>query len=111
MSPSLHQIHLRAFHMLAILRLEYTCTKSELEQAQSLHLRKQLGGGTRWQTWLVLGIILLDAGVRLLLSITPLAAKNLLASGYFGSGGFNRGILLFSVKTCQSNKSSAPLES
>lgn len=41
-----------------ILRLEYACTQAELREAQSLSLRKQLGGGSRWRTLFVLCLIL-----------------------------------------------------
>jgi len=41
-----------------ILRLEYGCARAELEEAQSLSLRKQLGGGSKWRTWLMLLILL-----------------------------------------------------
>src|SRR6266478_3044054 len=44
--------------MSQLLRLEYACTKAEMEQAQSLILRKQLGGGSKWRTWLVLLVLL-----------------------------------------------------
>lgn len=40
------------------LHLEYACTVAELEEAESLSLRKQLGGGSKWLTWLVLGVML-----------------------------------------------------
>lgn len=36
------------------LRLEYTCTETELKEAQSLHLRQHYGGGSKWRTRLVL---------------------------------------------------------
>jgi hypothetical protein len=36
------------------LHLEFVCTPAEREEAESLLLRKQLGGGSRWLTWLVL---------------------------------------------------------
>jgi hypothetical protein len=49
--------------MSQILRLEYACTNAEMDQAQSLVLRKQLGGGSKWRTRLVL--ILLSVGVLL----------------------------------------------
>jgi hypothetical protein len=42
-----------------ILRLEYGCTHAEMEEAQSLSLRKQLGGGSKWLTWVVLILILI----------------------------------------------------
>jgi hypothetical protein len=41
-----------------ILRLEYACTNAEMQQAQSLNLRKQLGGGSKWRTRLVLMVLL-----------------------------------------------------
>ena len=47
------------------LKLEYICTDAELKEAQSLSLRQQLGGGSRWRTLLVLFVIL--AGVLTLL--------------------------------------------
>ena len=40
------------------LRLEYSCTHAELEEAQSLNLRRQLGGGSKWKTWLMLLLML-----------------------------------------------------
>lgn len=43
------------------LHLEYACTAAELEEAQSLNLRRQLGAGSKWLTRLVLGLLL--AGV------------------------------------------------
>jgi hypothetical protein len=47
------------------LRLEYACTKKEMEEAQSLNLRKQVGRGSKWLTWLVL--LLLAGGLGALL--------------------------------------------
>ncbi len=41
-----------------ILRLEYGCTAAEKREAESLSLRKQLGGGSKWQMWVVLGVML-----------------------------------------------------
>jgi hypothetical protein len=49
--------------MSQLLRLEFACTNAEMDQAQSLVLRKQLGGGSTWRTWLVL--LLLIVGVLL----------------------------------------------
>ncbi len=40
------------------LALEYTCTAAEMEEAESLSLRRQLGGGSKWRTWLVLLVML-----------------------------------------------------
>src|SRR5258708_689260 len=40
--------------MSEILRLEYECTDAERREAQSLSLRQQLGGGSKWLTMLVL---------------------------------------------------------
>jgi hypothetical protein len=40
--------------MAQTLRLEYACTSEEMKQAQSLVLRKQVGGGSKWLTTLVL---------------------------------------------------------
>lgn len=36
------------------LRLEYTCTPAEMDQAQSLFVREQVAGGSKWRTNLVL---------------------------------------------------------
>ena len=36
------------------LRLEYACTPAELQPAQSLNLRMQIGGGSKWRTTLLL---------------------------------------------------------
>jgi hypothetical protein len=47
--------------MSQILRLEYACTNAEMEQAQSLALRKRLGGGSKWRTYLILFIMLAGA--------------------------------------------------
>jgi hypothetical protein len=47
--------------MSQILHLEYACTNAELEQAQSLALRKQIGGGSKWRTYLILYIMLAGA--------------------------------------------------
>ena len=44
--------------MSTILRLEYTCSDREREQAQTLSLRKRLGGGSKWRTRLVLLLVL-----------------------------------------------------
>jgi hypothetical protein len=44
--------------MSSILRLEYACTHAEMNQAQSLVMRKQLGGGSKWRTWLLLFLVL-----------------------------------------------------
>jgi hypothetical protein len=43
------------------LHLEYACTKAEMEQAQSLVLRKRLGGGSKWRTYLILFLMLAGA--------------------------------------------------
>jgi hypothetical protein len=40
--------------MSPILRLEYACSSAEMDQARSLNLRKQLGGGSKWRTNFVL---------------------------------------------------------
>jgi hypothetical protein len=45
---------LRSLNNLVPLNLEYICTEAEMREAQSLHLRRALGGGSRWLTWLVL---------------------------------------------------------
>jgi hypothetical protein len=37
-----------------ILRLEYACTPKELEEAQELNLRRQIGRGSKWRTNLIL---------------------------------------------------------
>jgi hypothetical protein len=44
--------------MSPILRLEYACTNAEMEQAQTVHLRKQLGRGSKWRTRLVFLVLL-----------------------------------------------------
>jgi uncharacterized membrane protein len=36
------------------LQLEYTVTAAEMDEAQSLGLRKQIGGGSKWRTWVIL---------------------------------------------------------
>lgn len=38
--------------------LEYACTSDEMEQAQSLHLRKQLGGGSKLRTNFILFVLI-----------------------------------------------------
>jgi hypothetical protein len=40
------------------LQLEYSCTKAEMQEAQTLSLRKQIGGGSRWRTLAVLFLVL-----------------------------------------------------
>jgi len=45
---------------MATLHLEYTCTDAEMEEAQSLNVRQELGRGSKWRTNLVLcGLVLL----------------------------------------------------
>lgn len=44
--------------MAQTLQLEYICTEAEMREAQTLALRKQLGGGSKWRTRLVLFLIL-----------------------------------------------------
>jgi hypothetical protein len=44
--------------MSPILHLDYVCSHAELEQAQSLSLRHQLGGGSKWRTRFVLVVLL-----------------------------------------------------
>src|SRR5437762_14166477 len=44
--------------MAQTLRLEYACTTAETDQAQSLAMRKQLGGGSKLRMWLILLLIL-----------------------------------------------------
>lgn len=51
--------------MSQILRLEFICSNVEKKQAGTLLLRKQLGGGSKWRTLVVLALILV--GVILLL--------------------------------------------
>ncbi|HSY19520.1 MAG TPA: YcxB family protein [Candidatus Acidoferrales bacterium] len=36
------------------LKLEYVCTEADMKEAQSLNLRQQLGGGSRWRALLAL---------------------------------------------------------
>jgi uncharacterized membrane protein SirB2 len=65
--------------MAQTLTLEYTCTNSELSEAQSLSIRKQVGGGSQWRTWLVLGVILVGAIGALyfeIRQIVPAAFRN-----------------------------------
>ena|SRR5690242_8557858 len=50
-----------------VLRLEFTCTPKERSEAQTLCIRHQLGGGSKWMTWVVLLAML--AGVIWLLWI------------------------------------------
>src|SRR6516162_5570396 len=54
--------------MAPTLRLEYACTSAEMNQAQTLALRKQLGGGSKWRTrvilWLMLVGMLLGGWIR-----------------------------------------------
>lgn len=38
--------------------MEFVVTPAEKAEAESLLLRKQLGGGSRWRTWLVLAVVL-----------------------------------------------------
>ncbi len=45
------------------LRLEYTCTDADMEQARALVLRNRLGGGSKWRTYFVLLVV----GVGMLL--------------------------------------------
>ncbi len=58
-----------------ILRLEYACTPAELRQAQSLNLRMQIGGGSKWRTTLlllvVLGGMLLSFYFRMMREVAP----------------------------------------
>jgi hypothetical protein len=51
--------------MSQVLHLEFACTSTEMKQAQSLHLQKQLGGGSKWRPSLVLVVVL--AGMLLVL--------------------------------------------
>ena len=44
--------------MAPILKLEYVCTHAEMDQAQSLNDRKQLGGGSKWRTRVVFFAVL-----------------------------------------------------
>ncbi len=44
--------------MAQTLHLEYMCTKDELKEAQSLHLRKKVAGGSKWRTNVVLIVVL-----------------------------------------------------
>lgn len=57
------------------LRLEFACTKAEMDEAQTLNLRKRLGGGSKWRTWLVLFGLLVLGGVevyfQMLRELTP----------------------------------------
>jgi hypothetical protein len=57
------------------LRLEYACTPTELKQAQSLNLRTQIGGGSKWRTTLLLllalGGMLLSFYFRVVRDVAP----------------------------------------
>ncbi|HWY76128.1 MAG TPA: YcxB family protein [Verrucomicrobiae bacterium] len=44
--------------MAETLRLEYACTGKEMDEAQSLSLREQIGGGSKWLTMVILLAIL-----------------------------------------------------
>jgi hypothetical protein len=74
------------------LRLQYTCTKAEMDEAQTLNLRKRLGGGSKWKTWLVLfGMIVLmgfEVYFRMLREMAPnrrvYAVAGLLGIGILG---------------------------
>jgi len=37
-----------------VIKLNYACTRAERDEAESLALRKQLGGGSKWLMWVVL---------------------------------------------------------
>lgn len=39
---------LGSLNSLVPLKLEYVCTEAEMREAQSLHLRRAVGGGWRW---------------------------------------------------------------
>ena len=43
------------------LQLEFVVTPAESAEAESLLLRKQLGGGSRWRMWLVLAVVVVFA--------------------------------------------------
>src|SRR5581483_8152457 len=45
--------------MSELLCLEYACTDAEREEAQELHLRKHVGGGSKWRTRVVLLFLLI----------------------------------------------------
>jgi len=44
--------------MSPVLHLEYACTNAEQDQARTLALRKQVGGGSKWRTRVVLLLVL-----------------------------------------------------
>jgi hypothetical protein len=45
--------------MAQVLKLDYICTPAERSEAQTLGLRQQLGGGSKWRTWVVLLVMLI----------------------------------------------------
>src|ERR1051326_281859 len=55
--------------------LEYACTHAEMQEAQELNLRKQIGGGSKWRTRLILlgtlGSLLLLLYYRVRTEVSP----------------------------------------
>lgn len=58
-----------------VLKLDFVCTKSEVSEARALSIRKQLGGGSKWRTWLVLGVVLIAVTGALFFQIYQLVAE------------------------------------
>jgi YcxB-like protein len=56
------------------LQLEYSCTKAEMQEAQTLSLRKQIGGGSKWRTWIVLFLMLIGVLAALYFQIRNAAS-------------------------------------
>lgn len=53
------------------LRLEYTCTPAELEEAQNLVIRQRVGGGSGWLAMVVLLLALAAVLLALYLAVEP----------------------------------------
>lgn len=67
---------------LKILRLEYICTHAEMEEAQSLLLRKQFGRGSKWLTQAVLILLLIGMLLGLYFKMGQIFSANLLPYAY-----------------------------
>lgn len=52
-------------------RLEYACTPKEMQDAEALALREQIGGGSAWLTLLILGSIFVVLLAGLYLKVEP----------------------------------------
>jgi hypothetical protein len=79
--------------------LEYACTPAEREEAQSLSLRKELGGGSKWRTRVVLALILVGVLLALYFQLREMVPAEYRAYAFAGVLVFSAGFVLWKRST------------